>query len=118
MVRTFFGLSQNEKWSEGPDSNWRHRTGNPGYLPLYDLRMAPARGIQPLCWASKTRVLALNDTGKTYGVVITPITGGSGVNKTVTLPAFDGPLNTDEDPVGTASTSYEYWVPPVTVESL
>lgn len=80
--------------------------------------MAPARGIQPLWWASKTRVLALNDAGKTYGVVITPITGGNGVNNVVITPAFDGPLNTVDDPVGTASTSYEYWVPPVTVVSL
>ena len=37
-------------------------------LALGQSRVAPARGIQPLWWASKTRVLALNDAGKTYFV--------------------------------------------------
>ncbi len=106
--------------------------------------MAPARGIQPLSFGSKPRALALDDTGKmaprqgfeprltesesvvlplnergkNYGVVTVPKTGGVGVNKVVTCPTFDGPEKIVDDPVGTASTSYEYWVAPATVESL
>jgi hypothetical protein len=53
-----------------------------------------------------------------YGVVTVPKTGGVGVNNVVTCPTLDGPEKIVDDPVGTASTSYEYWVPPATDESL
>lgn len=80
--------------------------------------MAPGEGDDPPSEGSKPSVLPLNEPGKTYGVVTVPKTGVVGVNNVVTWPTLDGPEKMVADPVGTASTSYEYWVPPMTEESL
>ena len=43
-----------------------------------------------------------------YGVVTVPKTGGVGVNNALICATLDGPEKMVDDPVGTASTSYEY----------
>ena len=70
--------------------------------------MAPGRGIKPRSEASKTSVLSLNEPGEAYGVVTVPKTGGVGVNNALICATLDGPEKMVDDPVGTASTSYEY----------
>ena len=70
--------------------------------------MAPGEGDDPPSEGSKPSVLPLNEPGEAYGVVTVPKTGGVGVNNVVICPTLDGPEKMVDDPVGTASTSYEY----------
>ena len=78
------------------------------FCQLNYIRVAPGEGDDPPSEGSKPSVLPLNEPGEAYGVVTVPKTGGVGVNNALICATLDGPEKMVDDPVGTASTSYEY----------